>query len=262
MAPKTNLARLLTHITQFHKSRLQRRLINTFAGMTAAFLESGIDAADGDAVADWAAGQKPAYVAQVSVQYSAMATELSAPLSKGLGIFTGGRDPAMLQVIQDGGRRAGLIDITDRPALFRAIADARAEGLNPRAFQTKIAKLVPAGRFRNPRTRALLIARTETIHAQRQSALNTYTAKGVTRVQVIDGRHRGSDEDCGARNGQIVSLEEAQRLAAGEHPNGTMGFAPVVDLPGPGLLAPEREAVREAAKTLPPRLRSQIERLR
>ena len=86
-------------------------------------------------------------------------------------------DPVAREIVAAGGRRAGLLDITGetRQAIFRSLTDGRAAGEGPAALGRRIRSQVPSGRFTNagPRYRAQLIARTETLHAQRVSSLQT-----------------------------------------------------------------------------------------
>jgi uncharacterized membrane protein YgdD (TMEM256/DUF423 family) len=73
--------------------------------------------------------------------------------------------------------------------------------------------------------RAETIARTEMRVAQNAAQIDGFSALGVEMVEMLDG-----DEDaaCAARNGRIVSMDEAESEMLSEHPNGTLTFAPVV----------------------------------
>jgi hypothetical protein len=75
------------------------------------------------------------------------------------------------------------------------------------------------------RTRALLIARTETANAYNLGSVSAYRAGGVTHVQVLDG---DDDEPCASANGARWTLDEAEANPIG-HPNCTRAFAPIVD---------------------------------
>ena len=141
-------------------------------------------------------------------------------------------DPVAREIVAAGGRRAGLLDITGetRQAIFRALADGRAAGEGPPALARRIRSQVPAGRFTNagPRYRANLIARTETLHAQRVSSLETYRASDVvTGVVAFDNQTGYGDEECVARDGRVFTFEEAEAEMAAEHPQGTLNFGPV-----------------------------------
>lgn len=141
-------------------------------------------------------------------------------------------DQVARQIIANGGRRAGLLDIRGdlRATLFRILADAREEGLGAAATGRRIREIVPAGRYvhAGSRYRAELIARTETKFAQNFSSIRAYEATPVvTQVQAFDDRLGHGDEPCSERNGQLFSFEAAEDEMDEEHPNGTLSFAPV-----------------------------------
>lgn len=75
------------------------------------------------------------------------------------------------------------------------------------------------------RTRALLIARTETGTAYNLGSVAAYRAGGVTHVDVLDG---DDDEPCASANGSRWTLDEAEKNPLG-HPNCTRAFSPVVE---------------------------------
>ena len=150
----------------------------------------------------------------------------------GVKMATNANDPVMRTVLLQGGTRALGTDIVSRPRVLRELERMRAAGVHPNDAAKELARIVPAGRFRDPRTRAKLISRTESLHANRQSQLSAFQNSGVvTRAKIFDGSLPTSDDECRQRNGTIVSLAEAERLLSEEHPNGTMSFAPVVDAP-------------------------------
>lgn len=188
--------------------------------------------------------------------------QLRGVLSFGLGTFLDAQDPDMLAVVKAGGRRKGLADLTNRDAVFKAIAGWREEGLNPKQFAPELADLIGRGRFRSPITRAKLIARTETMHAQRQAALTAYQSRGITRCRLIDGRHRNADAECKARNGKIVPISEAQRYMDAEHPNGTLSYAPIIDAPLPPMSDEQRAQAEANLEGLPTALQAKIKRLK
>lgn len=139
------------------------------------------------------------------------------------------RDLVMQKLLDEGGRRLGLIDLnaSTKQALFNALDFARTEGLNPREIARSIREFVPAGRFvkAGSKYRAELISRTEMLHAQRFSALEAYKASPVVqKVQLYDG---DGDEYCIARDGEIMSFEEAEVEMMASHPNCVLAFAPV-----------------------------------
>ena len=144
-------------------------------------------------------------------------------------------DRVMREIVRDGGKRVGLIDIEGdtKKAMFRALAEGRELGEGADPLARRIRDSVPAGRFRNAGAtyRSKLIARTETKWAQNESSLQAYErSPDITHVVAFDaqlGADR-SDPDCIARNGRKFNLKDARVEMNEEHPNGTLSFAPVV----------------------------------
>ncbi|QXN68034.1 portal protein [Microcystis phage Mwe-Yong1] len=139
-------------------------------------------------------------------------------------------DPVARAVVAAGGRRSGLLDLgkQSRQALFDALAVGRAEGEGAEALAARIAGRLQAGPWGSVETRARTIARTETKYAQNVSTVERAKAAGVTRFIVHDGRlgpGRSLPSHI-ARDGSIVSVAEAEQMAADEHPNGTLSFSP------------------------------------
>ena len=148
----------------------------------------------------------------------------------GMGLVVGGIDAQEMKILARGGSQAGLLDLTtqSRGKAIRVVEEGRLAGEGPEEIARKLAKVVPAGRFEDSRTRAELIARTETRIAQTESALEVYrVAPGIDQVMIIDGRLGDTDADCEEANSQIVSFDEAQGMIAAEHPNGTRDLVPV-----------------------------------
>lgn len=167
------------------------------------------------------------------VHYQRVATQTAETINGVMDLGINLPDTAARRIIAEGGTRAGLVDLSKstHDAIFRALAAGREAGDGPIEIARRIRSEVPAGRFVNagPKYRAELISRTETIHAQRMSALEAYrAADSVKDVTIFDGGLEGSDEDCEARNGDVVSFDEAEQMAGDEHPNGTLAFAPNV----------------------------------
>lgn len=133
-------------------------------------------------------------------------------------------------LLMEGARRIGLLDIEEdtKRALMNIIEVARKEGINPLETAKMIEDQVPAGRFVNagPRYRSELIARTETMQAQRASSLELYKQSPIVReTEAFDG---DGDAVCAARNGQIYSFEDAVTEMNNTHPNCVLAFGPVV----------------------------------
>lgn len=162
-------------------------------------------------------------------QYLAVARDVAEAIEQS-GFGTGLPDPVMRAIIQAGGRRTGLLDLSSqtRQAVFDALAEGRAQGEGVTALTNRIANAVEGGHWDNPQVRARVIARTETKYAQNISTIENGKANGVAEFMVFDGRlgPGRSLETHIARNGSIVSAEFALQMAALEHPNGTLSFAP------------------------------------
>lgn len=146
------------------------------------------------------------------------------------GLNTSMPDVVARSIIAAGGRRAGLVDLggQTKDALFEALAQGRAEGEGATALAARISGLVEAGPNDTPQTRARRIARTETKYAQNISTVERGKAAGVDNFVVFDGRlgpGRSTPSHI-ARNGTIVSADDALTMAEDEHPNGTLSFAP------------------------------------
>lgn len=83
-----------------------------------------------------------------------------------------------------------------------------------------------------PRWMAQRTARTEARHAYNNAALDVWELSGIKQVRAYDGLGGvtgKTDPICLARNGKIYSIAEARREDAQEHPNGTLGFTPVIE---------------------------------
>ena len=137
-------------------------------------------------------------------------------------------DPVAREIVATGGRRAGLMDLPTgtRRRLFTELAEGQRLGLGAPQIARNVRDFVPAGPWSTPQIRSRVIARTETLHAQRVSALHTYREMDPTAsVMVFDARLGPTDFECEMLDGQEVTQEEAWALADTEHPNGTRSFA-------------------------------------
>lgn len=145
-----------------------------------------------------------------------------------LGLATDLPDVVARRVIAEGGRRLGLVDIQKqaRKTLFDSLAEGRALGEGGDTLARRIRDDLPAGPWSDSKVRARVVARTETLHAQRDSVLEFTKQSGAQQVMVFDARLGDTDEDCEARDQQIVDLNTAERWMEEEHPNGTMSFTP------------------------------------
>jgi HK97 family phage portal protein len=174
---------------------------------------------------------------QLSARYQAQYLQIAREVAEGIeasGYGTQLPDPIMREVIAEGGTRAGLIDLDEqtRTAIFKALAEGRAEGEGVEALANRIANRIEGGRFDNAKTRAKLIARIETKHAQNVSTIRNGAANGFTRFIVYDGRlgPGRSEPSHIERSGMIVSTQGALEMTAAMRPNCTLSFAPYIDL--------------------------------
>lgn len=125
------------------------------------------------------------------------------------------------------GKRLSLIDGID-DTTSGALKDTLLEGANAGESMEQLADRVSAVFSIAIDSRADTIARTETIQAHASASLRSYRDAGIAQAQMYDGENY--DAVCAAVDGMVVTLFEAEGLMAEEHPNGTRGVAPVVDL--------------------------------
>ena len=139
-------------------------------------------------------------------------------------------DDAMQQaVLQEGGLRAGLVDLSAQTtdAIFDALAEGRAQGMTAENLARFIRSEVEAGPWSSATVRARMIARTEGAHAANTSTLTAARSMPETEhVQVFDNRSGFGDEDCVAADGVVVTINEAEAMGLA-HPNCTRSFVPI-----------------------------------
>ena len=134
-----------------------------------------------------------------------------------MGVAVNLPDPVQRTIIDMGGTRLGLLDVQRQlqSSVYETIAAGRAAGHNPDVIARRIESAVPAGRFTiaGAEYRAQLIARTETRYAQNVSSLHASRGiDGVGMVMLLDAQAGPTDEICEARNGRIVSFQDAERI--------------------------------------------------
>ncbi|WEK00606.1 MAG: phage portal protein [Candidatus Sphingomonas phytovorans] len=174
-----------------------------------------------------------AWSAELTQDYGAHYLEIAEAVQEAAGhagLGTNLPDPVARAIVASGGRRVGLIDLDQqtRDAVFDALAEGRAEGEGVQKLADRIAVHIEAGPWNSGEIRARTIARTETKFAQNISTIERGLAAGVGQFVVFDGRlgpGRSLPEHM-ARDGSVVGAEEAAQMAADEHPNGTLSFAP------------------------------------
>lgn len=139
-------------------------------------------------------------------------------------------DAVREQILRQGGTRYKLVNLEEQTtaAIREAIADGTAEGLGVDAIERMIRDAVEGGGTgRNVSARAMRIARTETLHAQRLSSIATLDGSGAfATVIAFDNRIGHDDADCIERDQTVMTMDEAYSVLEDEHPNGTLNFAP------------------------------------
>ena len=139
-------------------------------------------------------------------------------------------DVVARSIIAAGGRRVGLVDLETqtKDAMFQALAAGRAEGEGATALAGRIAGLIESGPSDTPLARSRRIARTETAYAQNISTIERARSAGVSKFIVFDGLLGPGRSMLShiARDGSVVSIDQAVQMANDEHPNGTLSFAP------------------------------------
>ena len=164
-------------------------------------------------------------------QYRRVLHSTAGLLNEILDLGVGLEDTQEIAVVAQGGKRVGLVDMSNqtRDAMFDALAAAREAGDGPPQAARKIRDYVSAGPWRSAEIRSVVIARTETKYAQNVSSIAVgQAADTVSAMQVVDAQLGPTDEDCELLDGQIVTFAEAETLALEEHPNGTRSFTPFV----------------------------------
>ncbi len=163
-------------------------------------------------------------------QYLRVAESTFRGVGEAIGLATDLPDPIARKIVEMGGRHAGLVDLEEqaKEAMFEALNEGRSAGEGVDALVRRIREDIPRGPWRDSQTRARVIARTETKYAQNQSTvLRARDMDRVEHMMVFDARRGSTDAVCEALNGRIVTVREAEQLAADEHPNGTRSFSPV-----------------------------------
>ena len=132
-------------------------------------------------------------------------------------------EPREAEIIAAGSKRMELLKLrqSTKKRLIRELARGREEGEAVAQLARRIRDFVPSGRWSSPKVRANIIARMETVQAQRMAAAETYKEGGVTHVLILDSRKGSFDDDCDALDGTVVTLQEGEALMDDEHPNGT-----------------------------------------
>jgi len=140
--------------------------------------------------------------------------------------------PEMMSKVELLATRAfeGMKGVTEQMStqMSRILADGLANGYNPK----KVAKLMTDSIGKLTRTRALVIARTEIIHAHAEGMLDGYGMLGVEMVGAeVEWSTSGDSlvcEQCSSLEGKTFTIEEA-RGKIPLHPSCRCSWKPVVE---------------------------------
>lgn len=128
-------------------------------------------------------------------------------------------DGAVNHVLTRGAARVTKINETTRAGIAEIVAQGIDQGLSPAELGDAVEAWSGFDEYRGE-----LIARTELMDAYNAAALGSYDEIGVTKVEAIDG---DGDDECAARDGSVMSLEEADAIE--DHPNGTLDWMPAAE---------------------------------
>lgn len=135
-------------------------------------------------------------------------------------------DEDLQALFAEAGERIRGIQEETRARVQRYVEMANDQQLTP-AGLAKLIREDPSGAF--SRSRAMMIARTETATVYNRGAVVGYKKSGrVKRVRVQDNEGPNSCEACKRANGQVWSLARAEANPT-EHPNCVRSFTPVVE---------------------------------
>ena len=149
-------------------------------------------------------------------------------INLGTGLEIASTQAAEIRILQAGGTRAGLVDLSKqtKQAVYNGLAEARKLNETVAQAARRIDAHVTRGRYLAVETRSNIIARTEMKYAQNMASVEAYREAGITHVEIVDGLLPTSDDECIERNGDIVTIAEAEAIE--EHPNGTLSFVPFI----------------------------------
>jgi len=145
------------------------------------------------------------------------------------------RQPEMMSKVQLLATRAfeGLKGVTEQMStqMSRILADGMVNGYGPK----KIAKMMSDSIGRLTRTRALVIARTEIIHAHAEGQLDGYKLLGIEQVDAEVEWSTAGDvlvcPECSDLEGNVYTIKEAHGMIP-LHPNCRCAWKPHIELKG------------------------------
>ena len=110
----------------------------------------------------------------------------------------------------------------------KLLADQLAAGYAEGESIPELSKRVDAVFTYGDKTRAKMIARTETIMAANEGALRGYESVEVERVEYVAALDERTDDDCRALDGEIFDVDDAHGMIP-IHPNCRCTWVPVVE---------------------------------
>jgi SPP1 gp7 family putative phage head morphogenesis protein len=140
-------------------------------------------------------------------------------------------NPWVRQVMSGVAERVTMVTDTTRQQIAQVVTDALQEGTSIPELSEKL-----RGMYEETyRGRSETIARTESQHSYNHAQVASAKEGGVSEVECLDNPNHTTDPGsdgltCAQRNGLIVPVDDAYRHIAGEHPNGQLALAPVVQL--------------------------------
>ena len=130
--------------------------------------------------------------------------------------------------------------------MSRFLAEGLARGDNPRTIARRMSSQIDS----LTKKRALVIARTEVIHAHAEGQLDSFEALGETEVGVFAEWSTAGDDRvcplCGSLEGVVMTIKEARGLLP-RHPNCRCAYVPALDAEEQ---ARRREALSKIAASL------------
>ena len=129
-------------------------------------------------------------------------------------------DPLTRQFLADAGAHVVGITETTRAAVQAALIEGQAAGEGIEQLARRLRGLPAFGS-----ARARVVARTELGHSQIEASYASYRASGVvSAVRILDGDY---DAACAARDGTVLTLDQAASAPRLLHPNCTAAWAPI-----------------------------------
>jgi HK97 family phage portal protein len=152
----------------------------------------------------------------------------------GVGIDWDLANPNVRRLLSDLATRIVGVHNQTRNDVRQIVGDALDEGVTLQELSDRLKSLF----VESYRSRAMTVARTETMTAYSKASVLAYDESGVVAsVEIADNPAHDADYGasdgltCASRNGLIVPLGQADRHIEAEHPNGSLVCLPVLATP-------------------------------